>query len=114
MRLDDFRSRYVVFEFKLYSGQITQGEILTTEKYLYRTALRSVAIIISPRGFAKNAAETARGALREHGKLIVGITVEQVCNMLMRRDGTMPDETGEDVDLELLVELDRMLMRIER
>lgn len=111
---EDFRSRYVVFEFKHYSKQVGQGEILTTEKYLYRAALRSVAIIISPKGFHKNAAESANGALREHGKLIMDVKVAQVCKMLHARDGDTSGESGADIELELLQTLDKMLMGIER
>jgi len=35
-----FRTRYVVFEFKNYREKIAQGQIHTTEKYLYPVALR--------------------------------------------------------------------------
>ncbi|MGY3404184.1 hypothetical protein ACVWZV_000297 [Bradyrhizobium sp. GM5.1] len=34
--VNHFQSRYVVFEFKNYRKRIKQGQILTTEKYLYR------------------------------------------------------------------------------
>jgi hypothetical protein len=34
----DFGARYIVFEFKFYTKKIGQGQILTTEKYLYRAA----------------------------------------------------------------------------
>jgi hypothetical protein len=46
----DFRCRYVVFEFKNYSDQISQNQIYTTEKYLYPNALRSVAIRVARTG----------------------------------------------------------------
>jgi hypothetical protein len=111
----DFSTRYVVFEFKFYADRIGQGEILTTEKYLYRAALRSTAIIISPFGANDSALEMARGALREHGKLVINLSVEQLCNMLRARDGaTGPDAAPADVEEELFKTLDDMLMRIER
>jgi hypothetical protein len=113
MLVSDFRSRYVVFEFKCYTDKITQGEILTTEKYLYVPALRSTAIIISTNGPDKNAYATACGALRENGKLIINLTVEQICKMLHAKDGTTEDAPS-DVEGELFIELDKMLMSIER
>lgn len=50
--LNDIGSRYVIFEFKKYSEKITQKEVITTERYLYPSALRTVAILISPKGCA--------------------------------------------------------------
>jgi hypothetical protein len=113
--VSDFSARYVVFEFKFYGEPIGQGEILTTEKYLYRAALRSVAIVISPLGADEHALESARGALREHGKLIINLNVDQVCRMLHAKDGTAMDPEGlADVEEELFKTLDDMLVRIER
>jgi hypothetical protein len=66
---ENFRTRYVLFEFKNYTEKIGQGQIYTTEKYLYPAALRGTAIIVSPKGPDENAEASARGALREHGKL---------------------------------------------
>lgn len=112
---DRFNSLYVVFEFKLYKYKISQGQILTTEKYLYRSALRGVAIIVSPHGPDENATRMAHGALREHGKLILNITTDQICTMLHAKDGAVgPDEEEADIELELFKTLDDMLMRIER
>lgn len=114
--LSDFGTRYVVFEFKHYRKRITQGQILTTEKYLYLAARRSVAIIISRLGSDDGALEAARGALREHGKLILSLTVEDICTMLHAKDAAMGDGESELVDVEkpLFDVLDDMLMRIDR
>lgn len=70
-----FKSKYVVFEYKNYSGEIKQSQIYTTERYLYRKALRSVAIIIAKNGCDKHAQWAAKGSLREYGKLIIIISV---------------------------------------
>jgi hypothetical protein len=115
LMVNDFGARYIVFEFKFYGDEIGQGQILTTEKYLYRAALRPVAIIISPRGPDEGAGHAVRGALRENGKLIINLTVKQLCNMLRAKDGTdgAPGKPA-DVEQEMLEALDRMLMRIER
>jgi hypothetical protein len=107
--VNHFYSRYVVFEFKNYGGRIKQGQIHTTEKYLYRTALRSTAIIISRKGADKNALAVCRGALREQGKLIINLTTDDVCKMLHIRD-----EPGGDCNSVLTEYVDRMLMRLER
>ena len=66
-----FNTKYIVFEFKNYKEKITQREIYTTEKYLYKKALRSVAIIVSREGASRNALLAAKGCLRENGKLIL-------------------------------------------
>jgi hypothetical protein len=103
-----FRSRYIVFEFKNYAEKIGQGQIYTTEKYLFRTALRSMAIIISRNGADDNALLAARGALRESGKLIVNLDVKDLCELLKRRDA------GDDHNALLVERLDKMLMMLER
>lgn len=105
--VNHFQSRYVVFEFKNYRKRIKQGQILTTEKYLYRTALRSTAMIISKVGADRNAMALCRSVLREHGKLIINLTVDDVCAMLRMRDKAA-DHNG------LLTEyVDKMLMELD-
>jgi hypothetical protein len=47
MLRESFQSQYVIFECKNYAEQVMQGQIYTTEKYLFLRALRSVAFIIS-------------------------------------------------------------------
>lgn len=110
-----FNARYVIFEFKLYGKLIGQGEVLTTEKYLYKAALRPVAFIISAHGPNDSAEKMARGALRENGKLILLLSVEDVCKMLHARDGEPgPDLGPADPEEVLFQMLDDMLMEIER
>jgi len=104
----DFRARYVIFEFKNYGEKITQKEIFTTEKYLYPSAMRAAAIIISRQGANENAKSAARGALREAGKLIINLSIADLRSMLEMRDR---GESGAEV---LLICLDQMLIRIER
>jgi hypothetical protein len=108
MIVDQFHSRYIIFEFKNYSKLIKQGQIYTTEKYLFRPALRSVAIIISRNGADHNAMAACQGALREHGKLIVNLTVQDICDMLHEKDDK------NDANSLLLAKIDQMLMRLER
>ena len=87
----DFRTRYLVFEFKNYSEQITQNEIYTTEKYLFTAALRSVAIIIARNGADKGAHRAASGALREAGKLILILNLDDLCEMLKGKERVDPE-----------------------
>lgn len=106
--MTDLKSRYVIFEFKNYTDQIRQHEIITTERYLYSTALRNVAIIISPKGCNDSAKKLMRGAMREHGKLIVSITVPEIIKMLEAKD------QGSDPNIFLFEVVDYFLMTLGR
>jgi hypothetical protein len=108
LMLSDLGSRYVVFEFKNYSAAITQSEVLTTEKYLYTSALRRVAIVISPHGCSKSARIMIQGAMREHGKLILSLTVQEIASLLVGKDH------GTDPNTYLFEKVDRFLMGLGR
>lgn len=103
-----FHSKYIIFEFKNYSGEVTQMEVTTTARYLYTKALRSVAIIVSPNGFSKNAEKAARGALREEGKLILSLTNAELIEMLQDQDNC------EDPVDRLSNKLDDLLIDLEK
>ena len=105
---DYFNSKYVVFEFKNYSKKITQKEIYTTEKYLYAKALRSVAIIITAKGFDENAMWATKGCLRENGKLIILLTSEDLIKMAEYKI------SQEDPSTYLLSKLDNLLIELEK
>lgn len=102
--IGEFNSRYVIFEFKNYKDPIKQGQIYTTEKYLYKTALRNVAFIISRKEVSLNALKTTRSILRENGKLIINICDQDLLNMVQLKDnGDEPsDYLFENVDTFLL------------
>ena len=102
------RTRYIVFEFKNYTDPIGQNEVYGTEKYLYPNAMRSVAIVIARNGAEKNAMAAARGALRESGKVILILSLKELCEMLDIRDN------GGDPSDILATKLDDMLMTIDR
>jgi len=108
MLVERFNSQYVIFEFKNYGGRITQGEIYTTEKYLFAKAMRTTAIIVSRKGADKNALAACRGALREHGKLIINLSVDDICKLLALRDA------DDDCNAYLFQIVDDMLMKLER
>lgn len=78
----DFKTRFVLFECKNYPKKISQAQIYTTEKYLFRKALRSVAIIVSPQPPDSGAVRAIKGAIRESGKLMLWLTVDEICKML--------------------------------
>lgn len=103
-----FHTKYVVFEFKNYSGLITQKEIFTTERYLYLQALRGVAIIVSTIGVDVNGQKAIKGVLRENGKLIITLTNKDLVQMLQEKmDGKDP------ADL-LSAKLDDLLIHLEK
>jgi len=104
----DFHTRYVLFEFKNYTDEIKQGQIYTTEKYLFLTALRSVSFIIARNGADENAVKAAKGALKEAGKLIVILTATDVCDMLNLKD------KGDEPAVVLRKKIDDMLVALTR
>lgn len=104
----DFNSRFVIFEFKNYIDEIKQGQVYTTEKYLYKTALRSIAFIISRKGADKNAATAMEGSLRENGKLIISLDLTETCKMLVMKDN------GDDPNTYLSEKIDTILMKLSR
>lgn len=103
-----FHSKYIIFEFKNYSGEVTQMEVTTTARYLYTKALRTVAIIVSPNGFSAHAEKAARGALREDGKLILSLTNADLIEMLLGKDN------GKDPSEYLNKKLDTLLINLEK
>ena len=103
-----FGSKYIVFEFKNYTGPVGQREIFTTVKYLYSKALRGVAIIISTHGTDEHGERAIRGILRDEGKLILSLSNQDLVEMLkMKRHNDDPaDYLSEKLDA-LLIELEK-------
>jgi hypothetical protein len=102
--IQSFNTRFILFECKNYSAPITQAQVYMTERYLYPKALRSVAIIIARNEATEHALMAAKGALREHGKLILFLSNADLKQMLIGRDaGNSPnDYLGQKVDDFLL------------
>lgn len=103
-----FGSKYVIFEFKNYSTEIKQEQIYTTEKYLYKKALRSVAIIIARSGYDDNSKWAAKGCLRENGKLIILLDSNDMISMAKIK------ENGDNPSNYLLDKLDKLLAGLEK
>ena len=106
--IDHLGSRYILFEFKNYAGKIKQGQILTTEKYLLARGLRRVAIIMTRAGAAPHAIAMTQGAMREHGKLMLIVNDEKLCDMLHMK------ERGEDPADFLFEMADDFLLTLPR
>lgn len=104
----DFTSRYVLFEFKNYSTAITQQEVFSTEKYLFKTAKRSVGFIISRKGPSDNAKVATDGILRETGKLLIHLCDHDIVKMIQMY------EEGSDPRDYLLCKLDEILMKLAK
>ncbi len=91
--INSFNTRFILFEFKNYCDKLTQGQIYTTERYLFNKALRSVGFIISRKGGNDNALKEAKGALKENGKLILLLSDTDLCAMLQLKDnGDSPND----------------------
>lgn len=103
-----FKTKYIIFEFKNYGKKISQKEIVITEKYLYKQALRSVSIIISRKGLNDNAQKVKRGILRENGKLIIDLNDEDLKKMidLVYHGDSATDYLSEKLD-DILIKLDK-------
>lgn len=106
MFVQHFNSHFIVFEFKNYTTKIDQNLIYITEKYLFDSALRNVAVIISRKGFSEAAKFAAEGCLKEHGKLILDICDEDLEEMLKQKSDTAADY--------LLGKLEKFLMGISK
>ena len=103
-----YNSHFVVFEYKNYSKKLEQNIIYTTEKYLFNAALRNVSIIISRKGFSENARVAASGCLKEHGKLILDITDDDLMIMLRKKkDSLNPAD-------HLIIKMEEFLMSISK
>ena len=103
-----FSSKYIIFEFKNYIEKITQKEVYTTEKYLYKTALRTVAILLTRNGVDKNGMKAIKGILRETGKLIIVLDDNDIKQMIYAK------EHGEDYIEILINKLDKILVSLEK
>lgn len=99
-----FNTRFILFEFKNYCNPIDQGQIYTTERYLFNKALRSVGFIIARKGANTNAQQAAKGALKENGKLILILSNNDLENMLKLKDnnGSPNDYLSNLLDIWLI------------
>ena len=106
--VNGLNSRYVLFEFKNYRKGISQNEIFTTERYLFRKAKRTTCFIISRLKEQASALEARQGVLREQGKLIINLVDHDLLEMLeMRKNGDDPSDYLFDIIDDFLIKLTR-------
>ncbi|WP_343571053.1 restriction endonuclease [Sphingobacterium sp.] len=106
--ISSFNTRFILFEFKNYCTPIGADQIYTTERYLFIKALRSVGFVIARNGGDKNAIQAAKGALKEHGKLIIILSDQDLINMLISKDtGGNPGDYLADILDKWLISLSR-------
>ncbi|APH25027.1 hypothetical protein FDF15_06045 [Clostridium botulinum] len=104
--IDEFHSRYIVFEFKNYSDKVKQTQVYTTEKYLFQKALRNVSFIVSRKGLDEYAIRATKGILRENGKLIISLNDKDLMNMIdMKENGDEPSDYLLDLVDNILLKL---------
>ncbi|MBO1514080.1 restriction endonuclease [Metabacillus bambusae] len=106
--INDFHSRYIVFEFKNYSTKVKQTQVYTTEKYLFQTALRNVCFIISRTGLDNNAINATKGVLRESGKLIISLCDDDLFKLLQLK------ESGDEPSDYLFELIDDTLLKLSK
>ena len=108
---DKFNSCFILFECKNYRKKISQEQVYLTERYLYNTALRNVAIILTRKGADKHATLAAQDILKEHGKLILILDDNDIKKMEQLYNGNEKDYSPSDYLLdkakEFLLNLDK-------
>ena len=82
----DFRTRALLFECKNYNGAIGADQIYSTERYLFRGALRTVCLLISRLPPSDSAVRAAQGAMREASKLILLLSNDDLISMIKLKD----------------------------
>lgn len=97
---DKFNSCFILFECKNYEKKISQEQIYLTERYLYSTALRNVAIILTRKGANRHAILAAQDVLKEHGKLILILDDNDIKKMENLYNGSEKDYSPSDYLLD--------------
>jgi hypothetical protein len=106
--IDEFHSRYIVFEFKNYCNRVKQTQVYTTEKYLFQKALRNVCFMVSRNGLDDNAVTATKGILRESGKLIIDLKDVDLYKMLkLKESGDEPSDYLFEIVDETLLKLSK-------
>ena len=111
MLYEIYKSRYIIFEFKNYNSKVTQDQIETTNKYLNKNTLRTVAILISREGINKNAKSICKGILRDQGQLILTLNENDLITMLQNKK----ENQDKDIPSEYIEKLfDDFLLGVEK
>lgn len=75
---------------------------------LHAKALRSVAIIIAKNDYDDNSVWAVKGCLRENGKLIILLNIEDIKKMYKMK------EENDDPSVYLMNKLDVLLLELEK
>lgn len=101
-----FNTKFVVFEYKNYTEKISQNLVFITSKYLYPSALRNVAFIISRNGLDNNAETVVNSKIKNEKMLIVDLTDKDLLVMVALKD------EGKEPSDYLLEKVENLLMSL--
>lgn len=83
---EEFSSRYACFNFLNQAEPATHGDILSAARHLHPKARRSIGILIARGGFDAGARRAAVESLRDQGKLLLLVSLQDLREMLIARD----------------------------
>lgn len=83
---EDFGSRYLCFGFLNDTDPAGHGDVLSAARHLHPRARRSIGILVARGGFDSGARRAAVENLREHGKLVLLVSLQDLKEMLIARD----------------------------
>lgn len=111
---EKYNSWFILFECKNYNEKITQEQIYLTERYLYSTTLRNVAIILARKGLDKNALLATQDILKEHGKLILVLDDNDIIKLSNIYDDYKTDKNNPSPSNYLLAKAKDFLLNIDK
>ncbi len=89
----DFHTKALLFECKNYDEKITADQVYSTERYLFKGAVRAVCFLISRLGPDDGCIRAAQGAMRESGKLILLLSNEDLIELIkLKSDEGGPED----------------------
>lgn len=83
----EYRTRFVVAEFKNYTDSIGQRQVESITQYLWKPAQRYFGLLVSRTSPSGSALAARRRAWLEHEKMIVFLSDEELCEMIQLREG---------------------------
>lgn len=82
----EFSSRYMIFSFQNEAEPAGYGDVTAASRHLHPKARRSVGILVARGGFEQGARRAAVETLRDHGKLVLLVSLQELKEMLIARD----------------------------
>lgn len=83
----EYRTRFVIAEFKNYSSSIGQKQVESIAQYLWKPAQRYFGLLVSRNSPSDAALAARRRAWLENEKMIVLLSDEDLCEMIQLREG---------------------------